>query len=278
MTTAVVEPPLAGSRADLHRALTDPETPTGRPVGFVLGALIGLNVLAVVLETEPALYNRFRGVFAAVEVLSVAAFAIEYLARAWSCVEDPRYRQPVVGRLRYMLTPMALVDLASMLPSLLPGGTWDLRFLRAARLLRLARALKLVRYSRALRVLGSVVRRRQSDLAVTAFVGAIMLLTASSLMYFAEHEAQPKVFRSIPAALWWGVMTLTTVGYGDVFPVTPLGKAIASLASVFGIALFALPTGIVATGFAEELRQDRVCPHCGRSFRETTVTSQEEHG
>jgi voltage-gated potassium channel len=165
---------------------------------------------------------------------------------------------------------MALVDLASILPSLLPGGVLDLRFVRAVRLLRLSRSMKIARYSQSMQTLGRVLRAKRHELAVTAFAGAILLISAASGMYFVEHEAQPNAFSSIPAALWWGVVTLTTVGYGDVYPVTLLGRCLASVIAILGIGLFALPAGILAGGFAEELhRNDRVatCPNCGLELK-----------
>jgi voltage-gated potassium channel len=139
--------------------------------------------------------------------------------------------------------------------------------------LRLARWLKIARYSQALDTLGRVLRSRKAELGITAFLGLLLLLFASSLMYFVEHEAQPRVFSSIPSAMWWGVVTLTTVGYGDIYPVTSLGKFIGGAIEILGIGLFALPAGIVASGFAEELqrrKQERghQCPHCGKEFVE----------
>src|SRR5262249_49718089 len=157
----------------------------------------------------------------------------------------------VIGRLRYVLSPMALVDLVAVLPSLIPGGTLDLRFARSIRLFRLLRSLKLARYSRSLQTLGRVLQSRKEQLGVTRFAGMVLLVCAACSIYFAEHEAQPKSFPHIPAAMWWGVVTLTTVGYGDVYPVTALGKTIASVIAILGIGLFALPAGIVAGGFAE---------------------------
>jgi len=233
-----------------------------------LAALIILNIAAVMLETVEDLHIAYRWVFAAFEIFSVSVFAAEYLLRLWACTVKPGFAHPVWGRLRYAVSPIALVDLAAILPSIVPGGTVDLRFARAIRLVRLGRALKIARYSQSLHALGRVLRAKRSELAVTGFAALILLVCAASGIYFAEHEAQPRVFSSIPAALWWGVVTLTTVGYGDVFPVTPLGKTLAAVVAILGIGLFALPTGILAGGFAEDLQRQREgsrkpCPHCG---------------
>ena len=234
-----------------------------------IAALIATNVLAVVLETVPSL-EEYAPAFRAFDVFSIGVFTIEYLARVWSCTADARYHGALSGRLRYMRTPMALVDLLAVAPFYLPAVGVDLRSLRVLRLFRFARALKLARYTQALQVTGDVLRQKREELAV-AFAGlAAVLLLASSLIYFAENEAQPHAFSSIPASLWWGVATLTTVGYGDIYPVTVLGKVLASFVAVLGIGLFALPAGILASGFAERARRDaaRRCPHCGRNLNE----------
>lgn len=243
-----------------------------RVLNLCLATLIVANVLAVALETVAELRSAWAWAFDAFEIVSTTVFSIEYALRLWSCTSQARYAAPFAGRVRFALTPMALVDLLAVLPSLIPGGALDLRFARALRLLRLARALKIARYSRALNTLVSVVRSRREELGVAAFAGAVLLVCASSGIYFAEHEAQPRQFPSIPAALWWGVVTLTTVGYGDVYPVTVLGKLLASAIAILGIGLFALPAGILAAGFAEEIqrrkrpREPRRCPHCGRAL------------
>ncbi len=236
-----------------------------RATNLALATLIVLNVVAVMLETVEDLRNRYGPEFQAFEAVSVAVFSIEYLLRLWASDLDPRHRG-FAGHVRFMLRPMALVDLVAILPSLIPGGSLDLRFARSIRLLRLARSLKFARYSQSLQTLGRVMRSKRAELGVTAFLGFVLMVCASSGIYFVEHEAQPKAFSSIPASMWWAVVTLTTVGYGDVFPVTPFGKTLASVIAVLGIGLFALPAGILASGFNEELQRRKErgkCPHCG---------------
>ena len=236
-----------------------------RALNVFLLTLIVANVAAVTLETVASIRAGFGPFFDAFETFSVAVFSVEYLLRLWSCTADPRFSRPVAGRLRFATSFMPLVDLLAILPSLIPGGLLDLRFMRILRLTRLARMFKVARYSQSLQRLGRVLRAKRGELAVTAAAGAILLVCASSLMYFAENEAQPEQFSSIPAAMWWGVETLTTVGYGDLFPVTPLGKLMGSAIAVVGIGLFALPAGSLASGFSDELRRPgaRRCPHCG---------------
>lgn len=231
--------------------------------------LIAANVLAVVLETVPRLHARYAAAFTAFEAVSVAIFSAEYLLRLWAAPADPRYRGGVRGRLRYALTPMALVDLAALLPFFLAAVGMDLRFVRAFRLMRLFVLAKAGRYVAALRLFRAVVQSKREELVLTTFILALLLLVASSLMYFVENPAQPEVFSSIPAAMWWAVATLTTVGYGDVYPVTVAGRLLASVVAVLGIGFFALPTAILGTGFVEEIAKTKAapcCPHCGGSL------------
>ncbi len=238
--------------------------------GFII-TLIALNVGAVILESVDALAAAYSGYFYQFEVFSVAVFTLEYLLRLGVCVELPEYRGPVLGRLRYMVTPLALIDLLAILPfylhMLIP---LDLRFLRMLRLLRFFRLFKMVRYLESMQLLGTVVRRKKEELVLTFLVSGILLVLASSLIYFMEHEAQPQVFSSIPAAMWWGVATMTTVGYGDVYPVTPAGKLFGGFIAVLGLGMFALPAGLLASGFVDEIqnrnRGSGKCPHCGEDL------------
>jgi voltage-gated potassium channel len=256
---------------------------TSRVFPAFITALILLNVLAVVLATVEPVETRMRVVFHWFEVLSIAAFSVENVLRVWSCTAQEQYANPVVGRLKYMLAPMALVDLLAVLPFYAPFLIRvDLRFLRVLRLLRLTRLLKLGRYSESLKTVTRVIRSKKEQLSVAVFVVAIMLVVASSAMYYLEHEAQPKTFSSIPAAMWWGVVTLTTVGYGDIYPVTTLGRVIGALIALMGVGLFALPAGILASGFAEELQsrreEKRTCPHCGKVIDEPSRATDTDAG
>ena len=224
---------------------------------IVLCTLILLNVAAVVLETLPGWQERYGTWLLWLELVSVAIFTVEYGLRLWSCVEDRRhdYRHPVSGRFRYALTPLAIVDLLSFLPFYLAFLVpIDLRILRLFRLIRL---LKITRYSPALRSLGAVFKAESRSILGAIMLMCMAVLLASAAMYALEREAQPDAFGSIPAAMWWGVVTLTTVGYGDVTPVTVLGRMFGAMVTIFGIGIFALPTAILAAGFAREIgRQD----------------------
>ncbi len=233
--------------------------------------LISLNLLAIALETIAPLAERAGGAFLVFEIVSVAIFTVEYLARVWVCTEDPEYAHPVKGRLRFAVQPMVLMDLIAIVPFYIPLlVTFDLRFARALRLLRVFRLIKITRYSQSMSIVGSVLRSRREVLLSTLFVTFVLLFMASVLMYLAEREAQPEGFSSIPAAMWWGMVTLTTVGYGDLAPATALGRILGAVVALFGIGLFALPAGILGSAFVDELearrsaKQAQICPHCGK--------------
>jgi voltage-gated potassium channel len=233
-------------------------------------ALISVNVLMVLIETEEFLAKQFQGFFYTFEVFSVTIFTIEYAGRILVCKQDPKYQGKRFARLRFVLTPMMLIDLAAILPFFLPFVVTDVRFIRIIRLLRLFRLFKLARYSEPMQTLGDVLKTKAGDLSVAFFLLFIVLIFASSLMYNVEHEAQPEVFSSIPASMWWGVVTLTTIGYGDVYPITTAGKLVAAGIAILGIAVYAIPTGIMASAFTEEMRKKRQkprkCPHCGKDL------------
>lgn len=217
-------------------------------------ALIVANVFAIILETVESIYTRSPELFFWFEVVSVAIFTVEYVLRVWSCTEDlgREYQHPIRGRLRFILSPMAMIDLLAFLPFYLAFFGIDLRMLRAIRLLRL---LKLSRYSPALSVIGAVVKAQHKALTAALLVMLIALLFSSSILFILEQDVQPDKFASIPDAMWWSLATLTTVGYGDVTPVTPLGRFFGAITMVIGVGMFALPTGVIATGFADEIRK-----------------------
>lgn len=249
------------------------EDPIERSFNAFMLAVIFLSVISVILETEESLSIRYSIFFFVFEAITVILFTIEYVLRIWTCTMDPRYQSPILGRLKWAITPMAMIDLVSILPFYIPSSGLDLRFLRAVRLVRLFRVLKMAHYSQSLKTLTNVMRAKKEELLVTLFAGLILLTLASSLMYFVERDAQPEAFSSIPSSMWWGVATLTTVGYGDIYPKTMLGKLLGSAIAVLGIGLFALPAGIIASGFSEELKNKTkgtvvVCPHCGEIIKD----------
>ncbi len=243
----------------------------GRWIDIFLIVLISLNVLAVVIETVASL-SRFDNYFRSFEIFSVAIFTVEYLLRLWSCVESERFSGAIRGRLRYASSPMALIDLLAIVPFYLPLiFAIDLRFVRILRLFRIFRLFKIGRYSNSLRLMGNVFKAKKEELGIVLLIVLLILILASSFLYYIEHESQPEAFSSIPAAMWWGIATLTTVGYGDIYPVTPLGKLLGSLIALLGVGIIALPAGILASGFNEAIKKESKkskCPHCGKDLDE----------
>lgn len=220
-----------------------------RLVDVALMTLVAVNIGAVVLESVTSLYAAHVESFRRLELASVAVFSVEYALRLWSAAEADPGQPPWRNRLRYVGSPLAVADLASIAPVFLSAlFAVDLRFLRVMRLLRI---LKFTRYSSALGTIVDVCRAERETFGTAFFLLLSMLIFASSGIYLAEHQAQPQAFGSIPHAMWWAVAALTTVGYGDLTPVTPLGKVFASLVTVVGVGIVALPTSIMASGFAQ---------------------------
>ncbi len=218
--------------------------------------LILLNVAAVILETVKGFYLPYKQVFLVFEYFSVAVFSVEYLLRLWTITENEKYCHPVLGRAKWVVSFIAIIDLLAILPFYLPLFlAIDGRFLRILRLFRIVRIFKMGRYSKAFNMISKVVGERKEELLVTLTIVIVMLILASSLMYYVENEAQPEAFESIPSTMWWGVATLTTVGYGDVYPITPLGRMLGAFIAILGVGIFALPAGIVAGGFESEINK-----------------------
>lgn len=217
--------------------------------------LILANVAAFAAETDETVAAQFGQAFAVFNGLSIAIFTVEYLLRLWVCVDHPPLKEygPVTVRFRWAMTPSMLIDLAVILPfylSLLI--TVDLRMLRVFRLLRF---LKLARFSPALNSLGRVMHAERRAMMGALIVMLGLLIFSASVIYALEHKAQPDAFGSVPKAMWWALATLTTVGYGDVVPVTLLGKMFGGLVMIFGLGMFALPIAIVSSGFAREIHR-----------------------
>jgi len=218
---------------------------------FIMSIVV-LSCIAIVIETVEPLNDRFFDVLKLFEYFSIMVFTIEYALRVWSCTKSPKYRRPFYGRIRFMLSPMALIDLLAILPFYLTFVVADLRFIRALRLLRIFRIFKIARYSKALMTFGRILASKKEELVITAVLGLILIFFSSSFMYFIEHDAQPEAFASIPHAMWWAVVTLTTVGYGDIYPITMPGKLLGGFIAIVGIGMFALPAGILGSAFVLE--------------------------
>ena len=235
-------------------------------VNAIVISLILLNTLAVIIETMDTVYNQYVNVFKSFEIFSIIFFSLEYILRVWTITENKKFEAPIHGRLKYMLTAGALVDLFAVAPFYLPFAMLlDLRFLRIFRLVRFLRFFKLGRYMNASKLMIRVFKSKKEELVLSFFMTLFLIIMSASIMYFVEHDAQPDKFSSIPETMWWSVATLTTVGYGDVYPITITGRILASFISILGIGMFALPAGILASGFSDEFKngkKKRCCPHC----------------
>lgn len=237
----------------------------------ILVIIILMNITAICLESIPEIEARYREFFRDFEIFSIAFFTAEYIARLYCIVENPKYAD-TFGRVRYAGSPLAIVDILSFLPFYLTFLA-DFRFLRIFRLLTLFRVFKIARYLHALNIFKLVLKDRREQLVLSFIFLLFVLVIISFVMYYAENEAQPDKFSSIPATMWWGVETLTTVGYGDMVPITPLGKFLGSIFAIAGVGLLALPAGILSSGFFEMLHKDdkpepRRCPHCGEEIHD----------
>lgn len=223
---------------------------------FVVFAVL-LSVVSIVLETVPLIHGLWHAQFHVLEQITVVLFSLEYLGRVYSCCENPNYTHPIRGRLKYMRSIGALIDLVAILPfylGLFLFNTFDLRFMRV---FRLSRLLKLTRYTGTLNTLFKAVHRERRVLFASAFMMVLLVVLTASLGYELEHTAQPDKFESIPDSMYWAVITLASVGYGDISPITPWGRAMTAVISLLGIGIFAIPAGLMASAFTDQLRIDR---------------------
>lgn len=242
---------------------------------FIYGLII-LNVVAIILESYRDIRTQYGNVLYLFEVISVVIFTLEYILRLWTA-EYEKYKKPILGsnKLEFVLSKYGIIDLAAILPFYLPLFlVLDLRVLRILRLFRLMRIFKLGRLSKSLKTINSVLKETRGDLAISVFVAFVLLILSSTLMYYFESDIQPDKFQNIGQALWWSVATLTTVGYGDVYPVTGIGKLLSGVVALIGIGFVALPTSILSSAFVERVQDNRKkkvkksceCPSCGEEI------------
>jgi voltage-gated potassium channel len=267
--------------------LFDDDAQQNRATQYFNGALallIVVNVGAVILESVEPIRAEHPAVFLAIEHIATAIFAVEYGLRVWTAVDlhSGRFREPFWGRLRYVRSFFAIIDLVSIMPAVLGLlGAGDLRVLR---LLRFLRMLKLTRHSRIFALIWAVSRQEARAIGALVFILCLTVTISGALMYMIEGDEQPGIFSSIPAAMWWAIETLTTVGYGDMVPETALGRVLGGVVAIVGIGTLALFSGLITVGFLDQLRLRReqagaggarqaetpkrraTCPHCGRAL------------
>jgi voltage-gated potassium channel len=263
--------PIRQTRLFVYNVLQNDEHDTlvSRSVDYFLIFLIMANVTAVIAESVDQWYYPYQEYFTLFENFSIVVFSLEYLLRLWSVAEAKPDNTTWQQRWEWLKSPSALIDLIAIAPAFLNFFvTIDLRFLR---ILRLFRILKLTRYFASMRILLVVISKEKGSFQAVIFILIIMIVTASSGIYLVENHAQPEEFESIPKAMWWAVVTLTTVGYGDVTPITNAGKILGAIITILGVGLAALPAGILATGLANELAQRR--DELEQDFRQQLIES-----
>jgi voltage-gated potassium channel Kch len=254
-------------------------TPTSGPlhryIDRLIIAAVLVSVVSIVLETVPAIHAIFKNEFVFLEIATIILFSVEYVARVYSACEVFKYSDPIKGRLRYMVSIPALIDLISILPfflGILLDKVVDTRFLR---IFRLTRLLKVTRYTGTLNTLIKAISREKRVLFASAFMMLLLVVLTASLGYELEHDAQPDKFDSIPSAMYWAVITLASVGYGDISPITPMGRAMTVVISLIGIGIFAIPAGLMASAFTDQLRIDRETFE--NEFRDALAKGQISH-
>jgi voltage-gated potassium channel len=234
--------------------------PASRLVDAAIVAAIGLTVAAVLLGTVEAVDATIGWLLDSVLVLAVLGFTAEYGLRLWSCTAEEDYEDPIEGRLKFATTPLAILDALALVPFYLAlmaqvVTLGSVAFSSVVQLFLLLLVLKLARYSKALQTLGRVLHQRRAELAAVLLVDVVLLVGVASSMYVVEGGVQPEAFSSIPQTMFWALITMTTVGYGDVTPVTQGGRVIASIAALLGVAMFALPAGVLGAGFTEAFQE-----------------------
>jgi len=234
---------------------------TSRNSDLFFTALVVINVISVTLESVPALYENYQDLFRTLEIVSVIIFTIEYFGRLWAAPSQDTTNQSLLNNLKYRISYIfsfnGLVDLISILPFYLQSifPYLDLRILRTLRLLRI---LKLSYYNSAFKDLFEAIFEERKSFYAASYLFIVVLIVSSSLIYFAEHKVHPTGFQSIPGSMYWALITLTTVGYGDITPVTGIGQFIAMLSAVFGVVVVALITGIVASSFNSQMERRKI--------------------
>ena len=255
----------------------DGDNKASRIFDLLIMTLIVLSIVSIVLESFDDLNTRYRTLFSVFETFTVIVFTVEYILRIWTAdLLYPGQRHP---RLKYITSFLAVIDLLAILPFYLPFIAADMRFLRMVRLFRLFRLLRVFKFGRyleALQTVVQVIRSSASRLIISVILCFFVMLFSAIIMYTVENPVQPEQFPNVIASLWWAICTLTTVGYGDVYPVTAIGRFFAAVISLVGIGVIAIPTGIIAAGFTSAINRDSggdendpkpFCPYCGHRIR-----------
>lgn len=225
------------------------------PLNQFISAVILLSVALTVLQTEPTIVAGRKALFSAFDGLIAFIFALEYAGRVWASAESPDFGPGLRGKLKFVRSPAALLDLVVLVALVATLGNSEVFLLRVLRLARILMLARLGRFSQGARYLAAAIHNRRYELGLVVGIALLLLLISATMLYLVEGKVQPEAFGSIPRAMWWSVTTLTTVGYGDTYPVTVLGRIFGGLTALIGIVLIAMPTGIIAAAFSEALQR-----------------------
>lgn len=249
----------------------DESNKLSKSFNYFLMILITLSVGEMALETDDSIFVPYRKYFNIFDIFTVMVFSVEYFIRILTAhldpVNDGKTRWQSIRS--YMFSFAGIVDLVSILPFYLTFTKIDLRVLRMIRLLRFFRVFKITRYNNSMKLVADVIRDKSSEIGVIMGLIIIIMIISSFIMFYAEHDAQPEQFPNVLGCLWWAVVTMTTIGYGDVYPITLVGKIVGSTMALLGIGLVAMPTGIISAGFLEKVNE--------RKDKKTSEESKDHH-
>ncbi len=249
---------LASIRQKLYQQLSVTAYPEEglSPLNKLVAVIIVASIVIVTLATEPTIYEPWKDQIIAADITIGILFAIEYILRLWVAGEDPEYKG-LIGRIKYAFTLRALLDLLAVLPFFLGFVGGDIFLLRLFRLVRIYTLAKLGDFSIAMKHIKDAVKERYMELFLAFMLAMVVLLISSTVMFLVEGPVQPDKFGSIPRAMWWGIATLTTIGYGDIYPQSALGKFCCSITCLAAIGLIAMPTGIMAAAFSDAFQRHK---------------------
>ncbi len=222
----------------------------------VIYSLILISIINLMLMSVPEFQEKYGYIFTIVRNIVMPIFIVEYILRLYASGYLDEYKG-LKGKLRYAITPYAIIDLLSILPYLLINMGFNSSFIRSLRLLRVFRLLRVRKYAIFIQLMKKIMNNIKEELIVLLFFAFVMLIILSFVVYDLEHEAQPEIFTNIFQTMWWSVATLTTVGYGDMFPITTVGKIITAIISIMGIGFIAIPGGMFASEFISEIKRER---------------------